>query len=205
MHCNFLVHWKIISLSLFRKSGHSLATCPSCNTSIAGEVGLRMEKDDAIFFISQKGLLSPLSLSYPPPFCLLTTNPKQSQWLILGMYYATSKTAIYDTSGYSSLLQGLVWVYCPGQAGVPGNKWAELLASSAPAAGTIAMGKISIVKTIYECLLVDNIRADNTAWSRMTECDCGSCDGGVTSEENKLTCFKPAGNWNWIAIPCHIS
>lgn len=44
-----------------------------------------------------------------------------------------------------------------------------LLTSRAPVARTIKMGKGDIMKTIYECLLVDGTKTDETTAKRMIE------------------------------------
>lgn len=66
---------------------------------------------------------------------------------------------------YSSYLQGLVWIYYLGHAGVQGNKWTDLLASRVSVAETITMDNGWIVKIKYGCMLVDDTRMGETVRS----------------------------------------
>jgi ribonuclease HI len=52
----------------------------------------------------------------------------------------------------SALLE-LVWIYCPGHAGVRGNERADLLASKASVVGTLDMDKEDIVKSISDRMI----------------------------------------------------
>lgn len=55
-------------------------------------------------------------------------------------------------------LQGFVWMYCKRHAGGQGNKRANCLSSIALILGTITIDKEDIVKTEYECLLVNSTK-----------------------------------------------
>lgn len=47
--------------------------------------------------------------------------------------------------------------------------WASLLTLRLPAVGTFMMDKGGFMKAIYECLLMEDPRTDETAWSIMLE------------------------------------
>src|SRR5579871_6638699 len=53
----------------------------------------------------------------------------------------------------SSKLRRLLWIYCPGHAGVRGNERADSLASRAPIMGDITMDKSNVLRSLHDHFL----------------------------------------------------
>jgi ribonuclease HI len=69
----------------------------------------------------------------------------------------------------TSALQELVWIYCPGHAGVRGNERADVLASKAPVVGTLDMDRGDILKSIMDRLLEEDTALDESSVLRLHE------------------------------------
>src|SRR5579871_6184329 len=79
-------------------------------------------------------------------------------------------------SGWSTLevhtcvdLCGLVWIYCPGHAGVQGNERADRLAARGPVIGHLTMDKGDILHSIYTRHLDEDTKVDDVLSGRLRE------------------------------------
>ena len=69
----------------------------------------------------------------------------------------------------SSNLGRLLWIYCPGHAGVRGNERADSLASRAPIIGDITMDKKDVLKSLYDHFLRKDTVLEEDAICRFRE------------------------------------
>ena len=68
---------------------------------------------------------------------------------------------------HSLWLQRLLWIYCPGQAGVIRNEWADRLASTVDITSGLQLGRAKVLRCLRNFLNVD--RAEHHSIDRLTK------------------------------------
>ena len=58
----------------------------------------------------------------------------------------------WHTAMHSLRLQRLLWIYCPGQAGVSGNERADRLASTADITSGLQLGRAEVLRSLRNFL-----------------------------------------------------
>ena len=93
----------------------------------------------------------------------------------------------HDWKAYieASALRELVWIYCPGHAGVRGNERADALASAAPVVGTLDMDKGDILRAINDCLLETDTVVEELSAQRLQEFESQAWDEQERTKERK--------------------
>src|SRR5579871_6545660 len=81
----------------------------------------------------------------------------------------------HQTNHFHYFYHHLVWIYCPGHAGVRGNERADRLASRAPLTGTLVLDRSDILRSLCERMLSDDTVIDEGDVLRLRE--CGVCLG----------------------------
>ena len=71
----------------------------------------------------------------------------------------------WRTAMHSLRLQRLVWIYCPGHAGVSGNERADRLASTADIAPGLQLGRAEMLRGFRNFLNMD--RPENHSINRL--------------------------------------
>ena len=63
----------------------------------------------------------------------------------------------WHTAMHSLWLHRLLWIYCPGHAGVSGNEWADRLANTADITSGLQLGRAEVLRGLRNFLNMDKL------------------------------------------------
>ena len=80
----------------------------------------------------------------------------------------------WHTAMHSLRLQRLLWIYCPGHAGVSGNERAVKLASTADITSGLQLGRAEVLRGLRNFLNMDRLEHHSTERPKETGVEKGS-------------------------------
>ena len=86
------------------------------------------------------------------------------------------------TAMHSLRLQRLLWIYCPGRAGVNGNEWADRLASTADITFSLQLGRAEVIRGFRNFLNMNRPEHHSTGHQK---------EGKRSGEREQLTFHPP--------------
>ena len=101
----------------------------------------------------------------------------------------------WHTAMHSLQLQRLLWIYCPWQTGVDGDKRADRLASTADIASSLQLGRADVPRGLRNFLNMD--RPEHHSIDRLKERGVEKESGSTFHPPRWRTiCVQPGKYWN---------
>ena len=101
----------------------------------------------------------------------------------------------WHTAMHSLRLQRLLWIYCPGHAGVSGNERADRLASTADITSGLQLGRAEVLRGLRNFLSTDKPEHHSTDHLKERGVEKGS--GRISTLQGPRTiCVQPDKYWH---------